>query len=78
MDRLGTEAERMAVALYAVGARDVIDFMDMISECNNKVTIETLYNMLTYDSPNHDQRQKALNKVLADLVEPKARLMGIL
>ena len=76
--RLGEEAERKAIGLYAVGARDIVDFIDMVNECNNKVTIETLYKMLTYDNPKHNKSTKELNTLLADLVKPKATAMGIL
>lgn len=41
------EADRDAVGIYAVMSRDASDALDMILECENIRTLETLYAMLT-------------------------------
>lgn len=57
-----------AVGLYAVAARDVTDFFDMVREEESNEVLKLLYEMLTTpnDNPNHDQE---LNDLVAPFVK---------
>jgi hypothetical protein len=58
-----TEADKHAVAIYAVMARDASDALDMIIECESVRTLETLHAMLTRrGGPNTDNE---LNEIMA-------------
>lgn len=63
---VGTSSQ--AVALYAIGARDTMDFIDLVGEEESMEVLLLLHSMLVADnpSPNHDAD---LNKILAPIVE---------
>jgi hypothetical protein len=69
------QAEKAAIGLYAVGAYDFMDFIDMVNECSNKITIDTLYKMLSTDNPEQSKSNKELNKRLLPIVENKMERM---
>lgn len=57
------EADADAVGIYVVMTRDWSDALEMINECNEVRTLETLYTMLTTKGrPNTDQE---LNDLMA-------------
>lgn len=60
--------ERRAVGLYAVGARDWCDFIDMVKEEKNTETIELLHEMLTTPNPDMKKEDAELNALLAPFV----------
>lgn len=50
------ESDLAAVGIYAVMARDIEDAIDMVNECTDVRTLETLHTMLTTKGrPNTDQ-----------------------
>jgi hypothetical protein len=55
--------EKHAITLYAVGARDVCDFLDMLLETDRE-TLQLLHDMLTHPG-NTDSE---LNALLAPMV----------
>ncbi len=57
------EADRDAIGIYAVMARDASDALDMILECDNVRTLETLHAMLT--TPGSVNTDKELNALMA-------------
>lgn len=63
------EQARKAIALYAIGARDVMDFLDMLGD-EEPATLYCLHKMLTRDNPKHDTDTRELNTLLASLVKP--------
>lgn len=57
-----------AVALYAMLARDVTDFIDELAVMPTS-TLDTLHLMLTTPNDKHDHDTKELNAIGARLVE---------
>lgn len=81
MDTYFTDAEKKAIALYAVLDRDIVDFIDLVQESSTEV-LEVLHQMLTYPgwekkaeedlSGQPDERSvynKELNAIGAPFVE---------
>lgn len=66
--RLERPGGSRALVLYAVGARDVCDFIDMLNDEGSIEVLALLHNMLTApnDSENHNRE---LNAILAPMVE---------
>jgi hypothetical protein len=66
-----------AVGLYAVAARDVIDFMDMVREEESNEVLKILYGMVITpnDSPHHDQE---LNDLVSPFVKRELERRGVL
>lgn len=62
------EADLRAVGIYAVMQRDPSDAIDMISECDNARTLDTLYKMLMSEGTERTDRD--LNALF---VSPVAR-----
>ncbi len=63
-----TTDERRAIVLYAVGARDISDFLDMIVEEETTLpALEFLRDMLA--APGTDKTDVELNKLLLPIVE---------
>lgn len=63
-----TTDERRAIGLYAVGARDVSDFVDMLYEEETTIpALEFLRDMLA--APGTDKTDVELNKLLLPVVE---------
>lgn len=66
--RATTTDERRAIVLYAVGARDISDFLDMIVEEETTLpALEFLRDMLA--APGTDKTDVELNKLLLPIVE---------
>lgn len=61
------ESDRDAIGIYAVMARDACDALDMINECANVRTLETLHAMLT--APGTERTDKELNALMAGPVK---------
>lgn len=61
------EADRAAIGIYAVMARDASDALDMILECDNVRTLETLYGMLT--AKGSERTDKELNALMTGPVK---------
>ncbi len=59
--------DEQAVLIYAVMARDASDALDMILECDNVRTLETLYGMLT--AKGTERTDKELNALMAGPVK---------
>jgi hypothetical protein len=83
--------ERYAVGLYAVAARDISDFIDMIQEEGTSTgALRILHEMLTYQDPSvkveedmgqcpdrETVRNRELNEICAPIVEQELkRRMG--
>lgn len=66
--RPATEVEKKAIGLYAVIARDPLDFIDMMREEESMEVLELLMKMFTTPNPEHDADTVDLNKTGADLV----------
>lgn len=61
-----TTDERRALGLYAVAARDVVDFLDMLTEPETTIaSLEVLKLMVETPNPNSDNK---LNQLLAPIV----------
>jgi hypothetical protein len=60
-----TPAEKHAIGLYAVGARDVGDFLDMLASADREV-LQLLHDMLTF--PGTTKTDTKLNELLAPMV----------
>ncbi len=56
------ESERTAVGIYAVMARDPLDALDLISECEDRIALEVLEKMisLAHERPGTDNELNAL------------------
>lgn len=67
-------AELTAVGLYVAGSRDLMDFLDMIQEESNPVTLRTLYEMLTTPNPNSNQWR---NDLMTGPCERRMRDLGL-
>jgi hypothetical protein len=61
------ESDRTALGIYAVMARDVSDALDMILECEDVRTLETLYAMLI--APGTERTDKELNALMTGTVK---------
>ena len=61
------QPDQHAVALYAILARDVCDFLDMLPEASDD-TLETLHAMLTLPNDEHDTSTRRLNSDGAEFV----------
>ncbi len=70
-----TKDDNLAIALYAILARDACDFLDMAKEANNE-TLKTLYLMLAtpQDNPRVDQE---LNSIGANFVKRTLENRGV-
>lgn len=69
-------AAASAIGLYAVLARDVVDFIDMIRKEESLLVLRLLHEMLVTPNPNMSQRDAELNAIGAPFVnrELKRRL----
>lgn len=56
------DADRRAVIIYAAMGRDPTDALEMIDECTNVRTMETLHKMLT--NRGTDKTDTELNKIM--------------
>ena len=65
--RLSSPVGSQAVALYAIGARDPTDFIDLVNDEENVEVLQLLHGMLVEPNaaPDHDAE---LNKMLAPIV----------
>lgn len=64
-----SNAERHAIGLYAVLARDPSDFIDMVREDETtSECLRILLLMLETPNPKHDQSTAELNSIGADMV----------
>lgn len=61
------EADRDAIGIYAVMARDASDALDMVLECDSVRTLETLHAMLV--APGTEKTDKELNALMAGPVK---------
>jgi hypothetical protein len=68
MLRIANEHEREAIGLYAVLARDPMDFLEMANEISD-AGLDDLYLMLTTPHPDHDKEIVELNTLGADLLK---------
>lgn len=68
-----------AVGLYAVLARDISDFIELVREDENVPESELLdlYLMLTLDNPGHSKDTKQLNKIGSEMVERALKRRGL-
>jgi len=57
------QCDRAAVGIYAVMGRDPIDGLDLVRECEDIRTLETLYAMLTAEGSV--KTDKELNRLMA-------------
>lgn len=68
---LVAEYERKAIGLYAVLARDPVDFIEMCGEASQN-TLSVLWKMLTIYNPNSDNELNELGaSLIEDMVENK-------
>jgi hypothetical protein len=58
---------RRAIGLYAVLARDAMDFVEMSVESSDDA-LDYLYLMLTLRNPKHDADTRKLNEIGSDIV----------
>lgn len=61
--------ERIALGLYAVAARDVTDFIDMVREEQSIDVLKILNEMLVTSNPNMSKDNKELNALVAPFVQ---------
>jgi hypothetical protein len=71
------EDGRKAIGLYAVAARDMCDFIDMVKEEVSNETLATLYRMLTYPNPEMSKDNKELNALAAPFVKSELEKRGV-
>lgn len=75
--RPANDEERRAIGLYAVLARDFLDFMDMVSEEESNQTLRILYVMLTAPNPKQSEDNTKLNSLGAGPVERELKKRGL-
>lgn len=62
-----TDADREALAMYAVASRDVTDFIDMLDETTDGA-LQTLHNMMGHDNPTQSTEDRELNALCLPFV----------
>jgi hypothetical protein len=74
---LATPSERRAIGLYAVLARDVSDFIDMVNEANDVESLQVLHELLTLKRASVSPRDSELNDVGAGIVSRNLKSRGV-
>lgn len=72
-----TSAERNALAIYVVAARDVLDAMEMLNNESNPVTLSTLHLMVNTPNPNLGENNARINEAFEPLVRRRCEELGI-
>lgn len=75
--RPANDEERRAIGLYAVLARDFMDFLEMVSEEESNQTLRVLYLMLTTPNPKQSESDTKLNALGAGPVERELKKRGL-
>ena len=68
--------EQHAVGLYAVAARDVCDFIDMLPEASDE-TLQVLHEVLTFKPPGLSKKDAKLNDLVAPIVQRQIEKRGL-
>lgn len=74
---MSEEDSRKALGLYAVAARDMCDFIDMVREEKSNEALATLYRMLTYPNPKMSEDDRELNSLAAPFVKSELEKRGV-
>jgi hypothetical protein len=73
-DEPSVNADRMAIGLYAVAARDFLDFIDMIREPQTSMEcLQTLLEMCKLERPDRPTTDVELNRMMVGPIEREIR-----